>query len=168
MCSLENSLLCVCVCVCNFVIVVCVLWTIGMRIVLLLPQYHGMCVTTKTKSLFPLMPLPFEPLIHFNPMFLDKSASVSFIFAMFGAVFVLLHFVFVWLLFNSVSCHFFCCCLFLSSLSLCLSCSLCLDYCLLFIHFNPTNVRSFVIADGLFSGGMQCAPQSQAIGINVM
>lgn len=23
--------------------------------------------TTKTKSLFPLMPLPFEPLIHFNP-----------------------------------------------------------------------------------------------------
>lgn len=67
----------VCVCVCNFFIIVFALWTIGMRIVLLLPQYHGMRVTTKTKSLFPL---PFEPLIHFNPMFLDKSASVSFIY----------------------------------------------------------------------------------------
>lgn len=94
----------------------------------------------RQKAFFPLMPLPFEPLIHFNPnVFRQKRERKLYLYQCATVLrLVQLHFVFVWLLFNSMSLPLLC--IFFS-----LACSFCLNHCLLFIHFYPTNGRSLLL-----------------------
>lgn len=85
------------------------------------------------------MPLPFEPLIHFNPnVFRQKRERKLYLYQCATVLrLVQLHFVFVWLLFNSMS---------LPLLCIFSSCLLILPQPLFTIYSFLSNKRSFIIA----------------------